>query len=853
MTVTAKKGSVVGGAAWMVAARFAERGLGFVSTMVLARLLAPSDFGLVAMAMVFVAAADVLGAFGLDWALVRQPGLERRHLDTAWTIRTLLGITSLIVLGVIAIPAADFYREPRIVAMICVLGVSLLVGAVENPGVIHFRRSMDFNKEFRLRTAAKVAGAVVAISTALLLRSYWALLFGTLASRFTATVMSYAMHPHRPRPTLAAREELLGFSIWLWLANILTFVRTRSVEMVLGRIDGPRDLGLFSVSNELSQLASTELAAPINRALFSAYAAQGDRAHAVGESYLYANPLIWLISLPIAVGTYLCASQVILLVLGANWHDSVPLLRTLAIAGFAGLLSSGAIHVYWAINRARLETFVEAFWVTMLLTLVLTLVPRRGVAGAAEAVLISNLALVPITMFLLRRFAGVSIRATMQRTWRVITACLVMYFVVDLVTRGWSPKSTSQAVEQLFTITVLGAAVYFGALYGLWRLLGRPVGPEADLLEILRSRFSRRVVGPPAEIHELREAAQDQPASGATARAATPEVRVARLRSAAVERDGQAEVTPTVSVIIPAYNDARFIGQAIGSVLAQTHRPLDVIVIDDGSRDDTAEIAESFGPPVRVFRQLNAGAAVARNAGMREARGDYIAFLDADDFWHPRKTEMQLHHLRHCRHCVAVYCNKVEFREDAAQPSWHEPDRVEDLHVVSSDPKVSGWLYLELLRASILHTSTLMAPRSVLQQVGEFDTSLRKGQDLDYWLRLSRLGPIHMLDSVLSAYRIHPASISHRAMSTNYHALVVERAVGRFGPADPAGHRLEDGELAGILGASWLEFAYQHFRAGAPRLCLQSLQRSLDYRPARMSAWRLRLRASVAAARARSS
>jgi O-antigen/teichoic acid export membrane protein len=99
----------------------------------------PADFGLVAMAMVFVAAADLLGAFGLDWALVRQPGLERRHLDTAWTIRGGLGLISLAVLLLLALPAASYYREPRIAPMIVVLGVSLLIGTLENPGVVMFR------------------------------------------------------------------------------------------------------------------------------------------------------------------------------------------------------------------------------------------------------------------------------------------------------------------------------------------------------------------------------------------------------------------------------------------------------------------------------------------------------------------------------------------------------------------------------------------------------------------------------------------------------------------------------------------------------------------------------------------
>lgn len=492
---TSTQGSVSGGAAWMVAARLVERGLGLASTVVLARLLSPGDFGLVAMAMVFVAAADLLGAFGLDWALVRQPGLERRHLDTAWTIRAGMGLTSLVVLAAIALPAADFYRDPRIAPMIVVLGVSLLIGSLENPGVIIFRRNMNFTKEFQLRAASKVSGALVSIAAAVILHSYWALLFGTLAARTMATGMSYLMHPHRPRPTLSARSELLGFSIWLWLANILGFFRTRMVELILGRVAGARDLGLFSVSNELSQLSATELAAPINRALFSAYAAQGDRPEEVGASYLRATPIIWLITLPIAVGTYLAAAQLVALVLGAQWTDAVPLLRTLALAGIVGLFSAGAIHVYWAIDRARLETAVEAVWVTTLLTLVLVLTPRRGVSGAAESVLIANSLLVPITAFLLRRHAGVSIGAVARRSWRIVLACLAMVGAVTTLSAGWTPTSTAAAARQLVAIAAVGTTTYLATIVTVWWGLGRPDGPEKDLMALAVERLGRRRTG----------------------------------------------------------------------------------------------------------------------------------------------------------------------------------------------------------------------------------------------------------------------------------------------------------------------------------------------------------------------
>src|SRR3972149_3633636 len=97
----------------------------------------------------------------------------------------------------------------------------------------------------------------------------------------------------------------------------------------------------------------------------------------------------------------------------------------------------------------------------------------------------------------------------------------------------------------------------------------------------------------------------------------------------------------SVSVVIPCYNGAVYLHETIESALAQTHSPLEVLVIDDGSTDDSAAIADSFGSPVRVIRQTNQGESVARNRGIDEARGDWIAFLDSDDVWNPTKLERQ--------------------------------------------------------------------------------------------------------------------------------------------------------------------------------------------------------------------
>jgi glycosyltransferase involved in cell wall biosynthesis len=300
-----------------------------------------------------------------------------------------------------------------------------------------------------------------------------------------------------------------------------------------------------------------------------------------------------------------------------------------------------------------------------------------------------------------------------------------------------------------------------------------------------------------------------------------------------------------VTVVIPAYNAEAYIGKALGSALGQTYEPLEIIVVDDGSSDDTSGIVRRAGSRVRLLRQENLGSGAARNRALAEARGDFVAFLDSDDVWHPRKLEFQIRHLLECRECIGVYCRKVELRQGAPEPDWSMPTFKVESASNAGDAMASGWLYLELLRDSIVHTSTLTVPRDVLSRAGSFDESLRKGQDLDYWLRLSRMGQIHQLDAVLSAYRIHASSTSHRLTGTNFHARVVERALRRYGTTDPEGRSLGRNEASRILAMSWFEFAYHHFQHDSLEVCRESVRRAIEYQPLMLRAWQLGVRARV--------
>ena len=216
------------GAAWMVLLRFVERGIGVVSTIILARMLVPADFGVVAMAMSVYGALEIMTSFSFDLALIQNRKATDAHYDTAWTFNVLFGLFLLLGLLALAWPTAEFYADARVGPVMMWLGVAALVRGFENIGVIQFQRDLNLVQEFKLGLARKVVGFMVTISFALAWQSYWALIAGIMAQRVTGLVMSYVLHPYRPRFSLAAKGELLEFTKWLALNNVVLFIVHRA-------------------------------------------------------------------------------------------------------------------------------------------------------------------------------------------------------------------------------------------------------------------------------------------------------------------------------------------------------------------------------------------------------------------------------------------------------------------------------------------------------------------------------------------------------------------------------------------------------------------------------------------------
>lgn len=267
------------------------------------------------------------------------------------------------------------------------------------------------------------------------------------------------------------------------------------------------------------------------------------------------------------------------------------------------------------------------------------------------------------------------------------------------------------------------------------------------------------------------------------------------------------ESLPLVSVVMPAYNCAPYIGAAINSVLAQSYKNIEVIVVDDGSSDGTPQVVAAYGSPVRLVQQGNAGAAAARNRAMAECRGELICFLDSDDVWAPSKIEWQVAQMLAYPDIDLVFSRFKRF--DGEPPS--------DLFASNAgSPSVEwlGWYYQPLLLDSAIWIVTAMIRRGLWDKIGGFDETLPIGEDYDFWLRASRHTRVVKLSDTLAGYRNNPDSLTKKIRDRNYEFEVLKAYVDRFGVTDPGGAAADIGPVSQRMAHLCFGHAYGHFWQG---------------------------------------
>lgn len=482
-----KGGGVARGAALMVAFRMVDKSIGLISTLILARILTPADFGLVAMATAVLALTELMGAFGFDTALIQRQDSQKHHYNTAWTFNVLFGVAITIALLLLASPAADFYREPRLLEMLPVLALGALVGGFENIGTVAFRKELNFDMEFRFLLIKRLAAFVVTLSLAFAFRTYWALIIGIVTSKCVSVLISYRLHPYRPSFCLEAKAELMHFSKWLFISNLIQFLHSRSTDFILGRTVGTHGLGIYNIGVEIAVLPSTEFIAPINRAIYPVYSKLAVDLEALWARFFQVFGVICLVALPVSTGLICVAEVAVQVLLGNQWGEAVPIIRIIAVSGLAAALQSNLYLVILALGRPKANTLLSGCLLLISLPAIVYFSIQYGAVGAASTHCVVSLVGLSAISIVFTRITGLRLGQLGKCLLRPILASALMGMAViacDASLQSFAP------VLRLLLLIVVGIASYAAAVILLWAISGRPESSEKTLIDTVLDKIS---------------------------------------------------------------------------------------------------------------------------------------------------------------------------------------------------------------------------------------------------------------------------------------------------------------------------------------------------------------------------
>lgn len=475
----------------MVAKRWSVRVLSLLSTVILARLLLPTDFGLLALVLSFTVILESLTEFSFDLALVRRERVEDSHYNTAWTLNVIGNSAVAVILLIVAPLFAAFSRAPEATLVMQAVALCILLDGLQNIGMVAWRREMQFTPEFRLEFTRKVTEVAVAVIWASIWPSVWALVGGMFAGRMVGLALSYRLHPFRPRFSLVHWREMAGFSGFAVGYGLATRIAYRSDYFLLSRLQSLTAVGLYSNAQVIATLPTMELARPIGIALFSGFSNLLKDPLRLRDAYLKALSGVLLVALPMAVGLIFVSDAAVRLLLGEKWLACIPLLQGLAMVQIVYLSGASSVALLMALGRVKglfFRSLAMAVYRPLVMYLVLT---WYGFEAVPFAVLIAALLQVSLDSLAVRKALGFSITLWIGRTWRPYIATAAMSLALWLLLPETDSHLLGGAFIKLGWAMLIGVPVYIATALGLWHLERRPDGIEQMIVSALQGRWQR--------------------------------------------------------------------------------------------------------------------------------------------------------------------------------------------------------------------------------------------------------------------------------------------------------------------------------------------------------------------------
>jgi O-antigen/teichoic acid export membrane protein len=440
-----------------------SKGVVLVTTIILARLLPPEDFGLLAISLVVIGYLDFINDFGISAAVIQHDGDPDETADTAFWINLALGV-ALAGLGYVTAPLfASFFNEPRATELIRVLSLSFPITSI---GAIHearLRRELRFSRRVIPEFLKGVAKGAVSITLALLGYGVWSLAWGQLAGALAASLAYWFAYRWLPRFRLSWKtsRSLLGFGATMTSVGLLGGLHKNLDYLVVGRRLGSRELGLYTMAFRIPQLlieSFVDISGQVAFPAFSRVRSQPDRVRGGLQRMLR---LIGIVIVPVGLGVALTADPFVRVFYGERWVDAIPVMQVLAISILVQSMSKTCGDVYKAMGRPGILNRLAIVKLAVSLPLLVFAV-QYGIVAVALALLVSATILTTLRLILAARVVDVPFRDVITPFIPSVRAGVIMAGACLLVAL---PLTDTAAVIQLLGITAAGAVVYPASLW----------------------------------------------------------------------------------------------------------------------------------------------------------------------------------------------------------------------------------------------------------------------------------------------------------------------------------------------------------------------------------------------------
>lgn len=461
------KGGAAKGALWTLGQSIVVRGLSLVGFVVLARLLTPHDYGLAALANVFVLLLLIVAAAGLGAALVQRPQVDETDLDTVFWIGLGLGAALALLQAGAAWPLARAFDEPELRPILQVLAVAYVFVGLGGVHQAILRRRMAFGSITRVTVVANVVATAVGVSIALLGAGVWALVTQTLL----ATCMTYGgwalVSGYRPgrRVSSARLRGFLGFSRNSMGSSLMTFLSQRADDFLIASVLGSTALGVYAVAYRLLSILVEVLITGARTVAFPAFSRMQDDPERLTRGFLAATRMTALLAFPVFAFAAIAAPELVPVVFGDQWQESVTVMQILSVYGPAEiviqfnavlLLSVGSAHVAFRLTALYTAVQVAGFALTV----------GYGIEWVAAGYVVCGYALAPIGITLATRRLTTGFAGYVANTLPALASALVMVVAMVGTRTLLEPVATDPVV--LVALAATGAGAYLLAI----RLIG---------------------------------------------------------------------------------------------------------------------------------------------------------------------------------------------------------------------------------------------------------------------------------------------------------------------------------------------------------------------------------------------